>query len=194
MKKTLIIDGHPYEKSFCHSIATTYFENLIPENQKQSTLLHLKDLHFELNLKGGYREKLELEPDLVRAQNLIKEANHIVVITPVWWGGPTALLKGFLDRIMLPGFAFKYKENSVWWDKLLTGKSAHIFITSDAPAWYMRFLRGDATVKILRESTLYFVGISDVKVTRFGNIKGSSNNDLKHMLGKVAKYARSLSS
>lgn len=46
---------------------------------------------------------------------------------PVWWGGLPALTKGFIDRVFTPGFAFKYRENSVWWDKLLSGKTALFF-------------------------------------------------------------------
>ena len=46
-----------------------------------------------------------------------------------------ALMKGFLDRVLLPGFAFKKREGSVWWDKYLTGKTARLICTLDQPGW-----------------------------------------------------------
>ena len=60
---------------------------------------------------------MSLEPDLVELQELIQSANHLVLISLVWWGSVTALMKGFLDRVLLPGFAFKYRKGSPFWDR-----------------------------------------------------------------------------
>jgi putative NADPH-quinone reductase len=57
------------------------------------------------------------------AREKIKWADHLVWIHPVWWGGLPALTKGFIDRVFLPGFAFRYRENSVCLDKFLIGKA-----------------------------------------------------------------------
>ena len=92
-------------------------------------------LKFNTNLQFGYKKRIELEPDLFEAWEKIKWANHLVWVHPVWWGGLPAITKGFIDRVFLPGFAFQYRENSVWWDKLLKGKTAHIIITLDQPSW-----------------------------------------------------------
>ncbi len=82
-------------------------------------------MQFNPNLQFGYQKRIELEPDLLGAWEKIKWADHLVWIHPVWWGGLPAITKGFIDRVFLPGFAFKYRENSVWWDRLLKGKTAH---------------------------------------------------------------------
>lgn len=190
--KVLVIDGHPYEKSFCRAVSATYEEGAKSAGHNV-TLLSLRDLQFELSLKGGYKVIQELEPDLLKAQSLIKEADHIVIVTPIWWGAPPALLKGFMDRTFLPGFAFKYRTDSLWWDKYLTGKSGHVIATSDAPGWYMRFIRGDSAVKLIRESTLQFTGVNPVKVTRLGNIKRLSEDQRKKVLVRIQKLAQSLS-
>ena len=51
-------------------------------------------------------------------------ADHLVFVYPNWWSTVPALLKGLIDRMFVPGFAFKYRENSPFWDKLLKGKTA----------------------------------------------------------------------
>jgi putative NADPH-quinone reductase len=186
-KKILIIDGHPYDQSFCTAIAKAYAENTQQRYaQAKIQLLSLRDLEFDPILRAGYKKIQELEPDLVRAQELLKWADHIVIICPIWWGGPPALLKGFLDRIFLPGFAFKYRQNSKLWDKFMTGRSGHVIVTSDAPSWWMRWMRGDSTVRLLRESTLDFVGIKPVKVSRIGNIKWLSETQRKNILNGIS--------
>lgn len=182
--KILIIDGHPYDKSFCQAIADKYLQGA-KQAGHEVKLLSLRDFKFDPILRAGYKVIQPLEPDLLQAQQDLKWADHIVMITPIWWGGPTALLKGFLDRTFLPGFAFKYRPDSVWWDKFMVGKSGHVIVTSDAPAWYMRFIRGDSTVKLIRESTMDFVGIKPVHVTRIGNIKWLKPEQYQTQLEKI---------
>jgi len=83
-----------------------------------------------------------LEPDLLKAQEQLKWAEHIVWVYPVWWGSVPAIMKGFLDRVLLPGFAFKKRDGSIWWDKFMTGKSARIICTLDQPGWFYRLVNG----------------------------------------------------
>lgn len=192
MKKVLIINGHPNPKSFCQAIADKYFNELPNDIRKNSEILNLRELNFNPNLVSGFQKDFALEDDILRAQKLIKSSDHIVVISPIWWGGPTALLKGFIDRALLPGFAFKYREKGQLWDKLLINKSAHLFITSDSPTWYIKYFAGDTTVKILRNSTLEFSGISPVRVTRFGKIRFSDSKKLAKNLLIVANIANKI--
>lgn len=182
-KKILVIDGHPYDKSFCSALAQAYLEN--SRSRADIQLLPLRDLKFDPILWAGYKEKQELEPDLQKAQELMKWADHLVIICPIWWGGPPALLKGFMDRTFLPGFAFKYRKGSRMWDKFMTGRSAHVIVTSDAPTWWMRWFRGDSTVKMIKSATLDFVGYSPVKVTRVGDIKWLSVEQRQRILNKI---------
>ena len=185
-KKILILDGHPYDQSFCAAITQSYAQNTKNNHpDTQIEFLKLRDMQFDPILRAGYKKIQELEPDLQKAQQLLKWCDHLVVVTPIWWGGPTALLKGFLDRTFLPGFAFKYRANSSLWDKLLKGRTAHIIVTSDAPTWWMRWIRRDSTVELLKGATLEFVGFGPVKVTRIGNIKWLSAEKREQILSRV---------
>ena len=174
MKKILIINAHPNKDSLCTAIADTYKKGAINSNNH----VHLEEitiakLDFNPNLNYGYQKKIELEPDLLKAQELILWCDHMVWIHPVWWGGIPALAKGFIDRVFLPDFAFKYRENSMLWDKLLKGKSARIITTIDQPSWYYTLIYGKPSVNQLKKSTLQFCGINPVKVTYIGIVKNS---------------------
>lgn len=170
MKKILIINGHPNKYSFNFGIAKAYQDGALQSGAEVKEIV-IADLNFNPNLQFGYQKRMDLEPDLVKAWEKIQWADHLVWIHPVWWGGLPAITKGFIDRLFLPGFAFKYRENSVWWDKLLKGKTAHIITTLDQPGLYYRFFFGRPSVNQLRKSVLEFCGVKPVKVTYVGIIK-----------------------
>ncbi len=127
-KKILIINGHPDRESLNFAIAEAYKKGAVSSGYEVKEIV-VRDLNFNPNLQFGYRKRTELEKDLLESQDKIKWAEHIVWIYPVWWGSIPAILKGFIDRVFLPGFAFEKRENSVWWDKLLTNKTARITVT-----------------------------------------------------------------
>jgi NAD(P)H dehydrogenase (quinone) len=102
---------------------------------------------------------------------LIKWADHLVFVYPTWWGTMPALLKGFIDKVFLPGFGFKYRKDSVWWDKLLTGKSARLIVTMDTPPWYFRWVYGRPSHNAMKKSTLEFCGVKPVKIISIGPVK-----------------------
>ncbi len=191
MKKILIINGHPNKDSYCSALAEAYKEGISAQHAEIKEI-RISELNFEPNLKFGYQKRIELEPDLLQAQEKIKWADHLVWVHPVWWGGLPALLKGFIDRVFLPGFAFQYRENSVWWDKLLTGKTAHIITTLDQPGWYYALVYGKPSTNQLKRSTLKFCGIKPVKVTYVGIIKNSSDEQRAKWLLKIKRLGSKL--
>lgn len=187
MKKILIINGHPNPDSFNFGIAESYKKGAETSGAIIESIT-ITSLNFNPNLKFGYQKRTDLEPDLVESWEKIKRADHLVWVHPVWWGGLPAITKGFIDRLFLPGMAFQYRENSVWWDKLLKGKTAHIITTLDQPSWYYRFFYGRPSVNQLKKSTLEFCGIKPVKVSYIGIIKGSEEKQRKKWLEKVYNF------
>jgi len=75
-----------------------------------------------------------------------------------------AVLKGFIDKVFLPGFAFQYRNGSVWWDKLLKGRSARLIVTMDTPPWYFRWIYGRPGHNAMKKAILEFCGIKPVKI------------------------------
>lgn len=190
-KKILIVLGHPNKDTFCGSLAESYKKGAIQSGAEVKEIF-ISDLKFDPILHRGYKEIQELEPDLVQAQELIKWAEHLVFVYPTWWATMPALLKGFFDRVFLPGFAFKYRENSPYWDKYLTGKSARVITTMDAPAWYNFLVYGNAGQKAIKRGTLQFCGINPVKVTTIGGVKAMKKEQLTNWLTKAEKLGKSL--
>ena len=191
MKKIVLINGHPNNESFNFALAEAYKKGAENSGTEIKEII-IRNLDFNPNLEFGYKKRIELEPDLIKAWEIIQWADHLVWMHPVWWGGLPAITKGFIDRLFLPGFAFKYRENSVWWDKLLTGKTAHIITTLDQPSWYYRIFYGRPSVNQLKKSTLEFCGIKPVKVTYIGIIKNSKDEQRKKWIEKVYSLGEKL--
>ena len=189
MKKIVIINGHPNSESFNFAIADAYKKGALSSGSEVQEII-IARLQFNPNLQQGYQKRTELEPDLLEAWEKIKWADHLVWIHPVWWGGLPAITKGFIDRLFLPGFAFQYRENSVWWDKLLKGKTAHIITTLDQPGWYYWLSFGRPSVNQLKKSTLGFCGVKPVHVTYLGPIKNSTDDIRKKWLIKIEELGK----
>ncbi|MBO9702761.1 MAG: NAD(P)H-dependent oxidoreductase [Sporocytophaga sp.] len=192
MKNVVIINGHPFKESFNASLAYAY-KTGVQEAGANVSEIFIGDLTFNPNLQFGYSKRMELEPDLQDAWKTIKEADHLVWIHPVWWGGMPSLMKGFIDRLFLPGMAFSPKENSIWWNKLLIGKTARIITTMDQPGWYYRLVYGRPSINQLKRCTLEFCGIRPVEVTTIGIIKTSDNAKRERWLKKAYDLGLALS-
>nr|WP_315034224.1 NAD(P)H-dependent oxidoreductase [uncultured Chryseobacterium sp.] len=191
MKKIAIINGHPNKDSFNFGVVAAYKEGARESGAEVREII-IKDLNFNPNLQFGYQKRMELEPDLVKAWETIQWADHLVWVHPVWWGGLPAITKGFIDRLFLPGMAYKLRENSLWWDKLLKGKTAHIITTLDQPGWYYRLFFGRPSVNQLKISTLKYCGVQPVKVTYIGIVRNSKDEQRRHWLKKVRELGRRL--
>ncbi|OFZ28932.1 MAG: NADPH:quinone reductase [Bdellovibrionales bacterium RIFCSPHIGHO2_01_FULL_40_29] len=183
-KRILIIQGHPDEQSFNHALHLAYKKGATRAGAEIQEIF-VSQLTFNPNLRYGYRQRTDLEPCLIEAQNKIKWAEHIVLVYPVWWGSLPAILKGFFDRVFLPGFAFKKRENSLWWDKLLSGRSARVISTLDQPPWFYWLLNGSPSDKAIKRMTFDFCGIKPVRITNIGPIRLSSEKFREKWLNKI---------
>jgi putative NADPH-quinone reductase len=189
MKKILIINGHPDKESLCFALAESYKKGA-DTNGNQCQLVHLIDLTFNPILTHGYRLVSELEPDLLKMQEAILQADHLVFVYPNWWATLPALLKGFIDRVLLPGFAFKYHEKDPLWDKLLKGKTARLIVTMDSPKWYYWLINRNAGHNAMKIGVLEFCGIKPVKISAFAPVKSADELKRKKWLDEVETLGR----
>lgn len=191
MKRILIINGHPDKQSLCNELALRYKKGADAAGA-ECKLVNLADLKFNPSLSNGYRERTTQEPDLIEMQQEILNADHLVLVYPNWWGTYPALLKGFLDRILLPGFAFSYRENSPMMNKLLKGKSARLIVTMDSPRWYYSLFLKSPGHNSMKKGVLEFCGIKPVKISSFGPVITSDENTRKKWIGEVEQLGRLL--
>lgn len=189
MKNILVLLGHPNAESYCAALAKAYVKGASASGH-HVVLMNVAELKFDYNQIYGLKADQTLEPDLKLAQEKIKWAHHIVIVHPVWWGSVPAVLKAFFDRVLLSGFAFKYKTEGPWWDKLLTGKTARIIYTSDTPTWFYKWFYKEPSVVQLKGRTLEFCGIQPVKVTAIGKLRHLSIDQRIKYLNKVEAIAK----
>lgn len=183
-KKILIVNGHPDPQSYCKALSESYAEGA-RKSGGTVEMIDLSEIEFNPNLRYGYRQRTELEPDLLKAQELIRWAEHLVFVYPTWWGTMPAVMKGFFDRVFLPGFVIKYRDNSPLWDKLLKGKSAQLIVTSDTPRLYNILVYRESGHRIMKSNILKFTGVSPVRVTEISPIRKSTDEFRQKWLGKV---------
>ena len=183
MKKILVILGHPDLKSLNKKIADSYVDGA--KKNFEVKKLYLAEMKFDPILHYGYSKEQKLEPDLKKAQKYIKWADHIVLVYPIWWTSFPALLKGFIDRTLLPEFAFKY-DNKGKLQKFLTGKTASLIMTTGGPKlWY--FLFGKIMNKPMSIGILKFCGINPKKQIFICDIKKMPEQRVKDIFDKIKK-------
>ncbi len=191
MKNVVVINGHPDPKSYNYALSKAYMEGAM-QNNANIVPIDIAALDFDPNLSFGYRKRMELEPDLVDAWNKIKEADHLVWFFPMWWYGMPALMKGFIDRVFLPGLTFQPIPGKPLPQKLLKGKTARVVLTSDTPAWYDYFYMKRPLINQFKKGVLQFCGVSPVKVTYIAPIKNATEQFRKKWLDRMLQLGREL--
>ncbi len=188
--RVMAIDGHPAPGSLSGALLDLYVAAL-PATVTTSRFA-LRDLSFEPVLHAGYRTPQPLEADLARAAEAIAGCDHLVLSFPLWWGGEPALVKGFFDRVLLPGFAFVYHQNDPMWDGLLAGRSADVIITMDTPPWYLSWAYKNAVLHRLERQVLGFCGVRPVRFVTCGPTRrGGAAKGIGRWTDKVERAARS---
>ncbi|WP_242698664.1 NAD(P)H-dependent oxidoreductase [Alteromonas sp. 5E99-2] len=190
MKKILVINANPKPQSLCKSIADLYSQVAGVKHNVQSVAV--ANMHFELSLDQGYDKVLPLEPDLLRFQEQVIWCDHLVIISPVWWGNIPAKFKGVIDRTFLPGFAFKYKGKKGRLEKLLHGRTSQLIFTLDTPVFWYKYVKGNLIYKQLKSAVLGFSGIKNLSSTYFGPVLSSTEEKRDKWLKKTQKLASNI--
>lgn len=130
--KILVVLGHPKPGSFNHAIAEVVCETL--KSRGHEPVFH--DLYSErfdpIMPAWEIDAALEKLPEPIQAYfREIRQARGLVLIHPNWWGGPPAIMRGWLDRVLRNGFAYKFTETGP--AKMLDDKIVQIFSTSNTP-------------------------------------------------------------
>ncbi|MBH8580433.1 NAD(P)H-dependent oxidoreductase [Bisbaumannia pacifica] len=171
-KHILILQGHPDARAahLGHALADHYRRGAESAGHRVTTIA-LADLDFPLLASQRDWETRPLPEALEAAQAAIADCQHLVLIYPLWLGEMPALVKGFLEQVLRPGFAFHYVEGNPLGRKGLKGRSARVIITMGMPASVYRHLYRAHSLKSLERNVLGFVGFAPVRATLIGGVE-----------------------
>jgi NAD(P)H dehydrogenase (quinone) len=111
---TLIVTAHPDQDSLTHTAAQQLRERLEAEGVEVD-VAHLAqegfDPRFSANDRADYKGGSITGPDVLAEQARLDRATDVVLVFPVFWWSMPALLKGWIDRVFITGWAFELGEN-----------------------------------------------------------------------------------
>ena len=184
--KHLIIFAHPNQQSFNRALV----ERIVQASHEMNVETIVRDLYtLNFNPILSWDElgacQAGIVPEEVKfEQNLIKAADLITLVYPLWWMGFPAILKGYLDRVLSYGFAYQNENNiSVG---LLGNKKIQQFITMGNSIEKYQQLGFDKALKsCLVDGLFNFCGITDIQHDIFGNIHLLDETDRQTILISV---------
>ena len=192
MRISLIL-AHPGPGSFNHAIAEVVAATL--RQSGHTVLFH--DLYAErFDPLLPYEEiprDVPLPPEIALHCSEIAEADGIVVVHPDWWGMPPAILKGWVDRVLRPGVAYRFIGQDAGDgipEGLLAAKALLVLNTSNTPAQREREIFGDPLDRIWKDCIGSFCGIPVFRRKIFGVIVTSSLEERRAWLNEAGELAR----
>ena len=129
--KISVILGHQNPGSYNHAIASRVL-NTLAEIGHETFYHDLYAEHFDPVVPHAEIADESLLPELVKQHIVeLQQVEGIVIVHPNWWGTPPAILKGWVDRILRSGFAYRFGPNGP--ERFFMDKTVQIFSTSNTP-------------------------------------------------------------
>ncbi|ARU28424.1 NAD(P)H-dependent oxidoreductase [Cellvibrio sp. PSBB006] len=191
-KRILLLQGHPDGAGhhLCHALERAYQKGAADAGH-DIRQINIAALDFPLLRSQQDWEHGKLPAVLQPAQQDIHWAEHLVMFFPLWLGDMPALVKGFLEQVARPGFAFNYDDKNPFGKKGLTGRSARVVVTMGMPAVVYRWFYRAHSVKSLERNILGFVGFSPINETLVGLAGNMKKPDAQKWLIKLEKLGAS---
>jgi NAD(P)H dehydrogenase (quinone) len=184
--KYLIIYTHPNPKSFCHAVK----EEIVAKLKDQGSEVEVRDLYqmgFNPVLSSNdfmqFIQKKTLA-DIQKEQECVRQADTIIFIYPVWWFSMPAMLKGYIDRVFIRGFAYDMKGHMI--QGLLKGKKVMLFSTTGGPSFAYYLLGYLVAMKTAIDAGIFnFCGLKVALHKYFYAVPTISDGDRKKMLASI---------
>ena len=197
-QRILLIQGHPDGSAphLCHALADAYAEGARAAGHAVRQV-DVARLDFDLLRSQREWEHGRLPATLQAAQDDIAWARHLVFFFPLWLGEMPALLKGFLEQVARPGFAFKTEKDdpgsNPFGRKGLAGRSARVVVTMGMPALVYRWYFRAHSLKSLERNILGFVGIAPVNETLIGMVEQLGEAGVRKWQARMRALGRAAS-
>ncbi|EXG83697.1 putative NADPH-quinone reductase (modulator of drug activity B) [Clostridium sp. ASBs410] len=180
-----IVFAHPWHGSFNKAILDT-ITNVLVKEKKEYQVIDLNKESFNPVMTEGelalYSKGQHKDPLVTKYQNMLRKTDEIIFLFPLWWFDAPAILKGFIDKVMLKNFS--YTETSTGLKGKLTHiKSAKVITTGQSPRWYIKLFAGNMIQKTFINATLKGIGIKNAKWLHCGDVsKGAQVKREKFLL------------
>ena len=183
-----VILAHPNPQSFNHAIASIVVEQL----EKNGYKVNFHDLYAEkfdpLLPASEFSTDAYLPPDIKKHCDEIESADGIVIVHPNWWGQPPAVLKGWIDRVIRPGVAYRFLEGDTGEGipvGLLKAQTVVILNTANTPIDREREVFGDPLQRLWQNCIFDLCGVSTFFREMFTVVVTSSHAERAGWLKKV---------
>jgi NAD(P)H dehydrogenase (quinone) len=101
----VVVLGHPDPHSFNHAVAERYCAS-VRECGQEAVLRDLYALDFDPCLRAGHRPGTQtgsMSADVAHELGLVRDADTVILVYPIWFGMPPAIIKGYVDRVLGAG-------------------------------------------------------------------------------------------
>ena len=189
MKKVFLVYGHYNDKSFNAAIKDTFIKN-VKKNGHDVDCVDLYKEKFNPVYAGEEPDEIVLDHQKRR-----EISDVIVLIAPIWNFRMPAILEGWIDKVLAPPWAFKFKKlfgNYGYPIGNLKGKKAIVFCTYGSPQFAIRTFFLNMPTKRLRRGVFNICGITDVIYKRFFAVPFVSDEKRKKYLNDVENTALSI--
>ena len=185
-QKIFLLIGNPVQTSFSYACGDAY-HSAAEQAGAEVRRFNIGEMEFDPALHNGYEEIQELEPDLIRFQNAINWADHLVFIYPNWWNTMPAKMKGLFDRAFLPKFAFSFEDDK--FKPLLKKKSGRIINIVGSAHPFMLWCQIGPYTNELSKGVLGICGVKPIATDSFGPTRGSAEEKRTKWLDKTRALA-----
>ncbi len=191
--KFLIIYGHPDAEGFS-SYSLQAIKDVLSQKNANFEIIDLYLINYDpvLKLEELYTVgNKNISPETAQFQQKIKESDIIIFIYPLWWAGMPAIMKGFMDRIFTPGFAFKYRKDKFLKfipDKLLDDKKFIAITSSGGPKFVYKLLLDP--IKLINKFIIFGIFCSKIKTHQFykaGRLDEKRKKEINKVIKKLLK-------
>ncbi|HEY4611053.1 MAG TPA: NAD(P)H-dependent oxidoreductase [Ilumatobacteraceae bacterium] len=194
--QVVLVVAHPDPESFTHAIAATAIAGLQRAGHDVS-LLDLYDEEFRpamsLDERLAYHgDRPILDPMVERHARIVQEADALVFVYPTWWSTMPAILKGWLERVMVPGVGFVFDDKQRVRPGLTNVRRLVGISTYGAPRWYVAAMHDNGRRTLMRALRLNMGRLTRRTWLGLYDIDNSTTEARTEFLGKVDERMRSL--
>lgn len=194
--RVVVVVAHPDPNSFTHAIATTA-RAALTEHGHEVTVLDLYAEEFRTAMSPDERhayhsERPLLDPVAERHAGLVKQTEAFVFVYPTWWSTMPAILKGWLERVMVPGVGFVFDERHHVRRGLTQTRRIVGISTYGSRWWYVKAMHDNGRRTLLRALRLNTAVITRRSWLGLYEIDRRTNEQRTAFLRRVDDRMRSL--